>query len=66
MSWQTCPLCKGSGIDPTVLLCNQLPVCTVCKGQKIINELTGLPPLVKQESYTITGNYKKDTTNSTQ
>ena len=64
MSWQKCPLCNGSGIDPTVLLCNRIPICAVCKGQKIISELTGLPPL-EQMSYPITGIYKSDTTNNT-
>jgi DnaJ-class molecular chaperone len=39
--WQACPICRGNGvtlIDET---------CTVCKGKKIISELTGLPPASK-------------------
>lgn len=38
--WQVCPICKGTGNDPNV----KHEQCTVCKGKKIISELTGLPP----------------------
>lgn len=49
MSWQKCPICIGSGINPNTLLTHNIPTpnthpCTTCKGFKIINELTGLPP----------------------
>lgn len=44
MSYQVCPLCKGSGYDPTNT--NALSTCPVCKGTRIINELNGLPPTV--------------------
>jgi hypothetical protein len=45
MSWQKCPICNGTGDDPFVL---ELPrstwPCPTCKGERIISELTGLPP----------------------
>lgn len=44
MSWQKCPLCKGSGVDPNPGTYASIPICDVCKGAKIISELTGLPP----------------------
>jgi len=45
--FQKCPICEGLGeniptLTPTV---NCIPtVCSVCKGEKIISILTGLPP----------------------
>jgi DnaJ-class molecular chaperone len=39
--WQKCPICNGTGKDPLF----QEKYCTVCNGYKIINELTGLPPV---------------------
>lgn len=43
--WQKCPVCDGTGITQnyvtTAIISSQ---CTVCRGQKIIYELTGLPP----------------------
>ena len=45
MSFQKCPICNGTGFDPTKL---GLVPCTVCKGTKIINELTGKPPYVEE------------------
>ena len=39
--WQKCPICNGTGKDPLF----QEKYCTVCNGYKIINELTGLPPI---------------------
>lgn len=44
--WQTCPICNGTGRVPQdgfTSACYQ--TCTVCNGYKIINELTGLPPI---------------------
>ena len=74
MSWQTCPLCKGSGIDhnfpskrdmgffgPEGLKFTEGAECTVCKGKKIISEITGLPPGPKQD-YEVDPN-KTNTTN---
>ncbi len=45
--WQICPLCNGTGkiSDTTTSSCYQ--TCTVCGGFKIINEITGLPPVSK-------------------
>ena len=40
--WQQCPQCKGSGHSNRVVYSEG--VCEVCKGFKIINEITGLPP----------------------
>jgi len=42
--WQQCPQCKGSGVKPIIGTYSNIPVCTVCNGAKIINQLTGLPP----------------------
>ena len=43
--FQVCPVCKGLGkIDG--FIANKDPVtCDVCQGTKIINDLTGLPPI---------------------
>lgn len=43
MTWQKCPICNGTGLCPDETLMVQ-HACTVCKGQKIISTLTGLPP----------------------
>ena len=45
MSWQKCPLCNGSGIDPTSGTYSSVPICPTCKGTRIISELSGLPPI---------------------
>jgi hypothetical protein len=55
MSWQKCPICLGSGLSLSGLK------CTVCNGQKIISEVTGLPPSPNRE-YAVDPN-KTDTTN---
>lgn len=44
MSFQKCPVCNGTGIDPSPGTFNTVPVCPTCKGARIINELSGLPP----------------------
>jgi DnaJ-class molecular chaperone len=36
--WQKCPSCNGTGFQ------YDGQKCTVCKGNKIINTITGLPP----------------------
>ena len=42
MAWQSCPVCQGCG---TIGIGYSLgSVCSVCMGQKIINEETGQPP----------------------
>lgn len=54
MSFQKCPICNGTGDNPFVL---ELPrstwPCPTCKGTRIINELTGFPPVVEEEKYNI-------------
>ena len=40
--WQQCPNCKGSGTTFCPLSHSTSAVCTVCKGHKLISELTGL------------------------
>jgi RecJ-like exonuclease len=42
--WQQCPICNGKGYTDDSLSSTSSVVCTVCKGEKIINQLTGLPP----------------------
>lgn len=42
--WQNCPLCKGTGFDYSPGTYSNIPECPVCKGQRIISEVTGLPP----------------------
>lgn len=39
--WQKCPICQGTGINNNS---SWREPCSVCKGQKIISELTGKPP----------------------
>jgi len=45
MSFQKCPICEGSGThayyDEGE---NRIGICPVCKGARIIDEITGLPP----------------------
>lgn len=41
--YQKCPICNGTGKDPSQFAKVTAP-CTVCKGAKIISEFTGLPP----------------------
>jgi len=47
MSWQLCPVCKGSGVYCFGHLCD------VCMGKKIISEITGLPPDSEQHNIQI-------------
>lgn len=43
--WQKCPICDGEGrITSNGLSSSVHQVCPVCKGARIISELTGLPP----------------------
>ena len=44
MSYQKCPVCKGSGKKQVTL--TTTVKCPVCKGTGIINEFTGQPPNV--------------------
>jgi DnaJ-class molecular chaperone len=52
MKWQKCPVCDGSGLE---YLLNGIAhtTCSVCKGTKIINELTGKPPHVEKAKFQI-------------
>jgi hypothetical protein len=44
MSFQKCPVCDGTGIDPHCTIASTtLPVCPVCKGSRIIHSVTGTP-----------------------
>lgn len=40
--YQRCPICEGKGFEG--MHTNEVRVCDVCKGKKIINKLTGGPP----------------------
>jgi DnaJ-class molecular chaperone len=40
--YQKCPICNGTGVSN-----GQIP-CSVCKGYKIISEVTGQPPSTQQ------------------
>ncbi len=50
MSWQKCPICNGSGDDPFIITSSMSyhPYPT-CKGTRLINELTGIPPVVEEK-----------------
>ena len=51
MSWQYCPVCQGSGlVFPTIVLNSTLEKYSVCNGNKIINTLTGEPPISEEEN----------------
>jgi hypothetical protein len=52
MSWQKCPICHGTGIG---LSAHSL-VCSTCSGYKIINTVTGLPPVPPKIQQSSTGN----------
>jgi len=47
--YQQCPNCKGSGREYSIGTTVTHIVCTVCKGTKIIDTVTGLPPQQHQE-----------------
>ncbi len=42
MSYQKCPICFGSGTTYTGLTTDA--VCPTCRGARIIDSVTGLPP----------------------
>jgi DnaJ-class molecular chaperone len=43
MSYQTCPICNGTGTYYPVGYSDAQP-CPTCNGKRIINEITGKPP----------------------
>lgn len=46
MRWQKCPICDGQGIVSTNGCSNSTTLtCPTCKGKRIIDELSGLPPM---------------------
>ena len=50
MSYQKCPICNGAGNDPFVVLSYTLvSICPTCKGTRIIDDVTGIPPVVEQK-----------------
>lgn len=47
--WQKCPNCNGAGVTYYPMSISTSAVCDVCKGRKIIHQLSGLPPASKDE-----------------
>lgn len=51
MSWQKCPICKGTGDNPFILeLPREVYPCPTCKGTRIISKVTGTPPIVTKKN----------------
>jgi RecJ-like exonuclease len=50
--WQKCPLCNGSGVYGAA--CSIMPSCPTCRGQRIISEITGLPPRASEVRFSST------------
>ncbi len=46
--WQKCPVCEGSGKQINML---KDDTCSVCEGKKIINGLTGKPPIKEEPEH---------------
>ena len=50
MSFQKCPICNGSGNDPFIVTGSQITYpCPTCKGARIIDEVTGIPPVLPEK-----------------
>ena len=50
MSFQKCPICQGSGNDPFIAIGSSTNyACPTCNGARIIDEVTGLPPIVGEK-----------------
>lgn len=49
MTWQKCPVCDGAGAYFNPFSGYTLDACSVCRGAKIIDDKTGLPPVSKSE-----------------
>ena len=55
--WQKCPICNGKGVVfDTFLQINSTNICPTCRGQRIISELTGVPPGTSIEIKTLIEN----------
>lgn len=44
MSWQVCPICKGTGLVYGYGYSSSA-TCHICNGHRIISEQTGKPPI---------------------
>jgi hypothetical protein len=44
MPYQKCPICLGTGVDHSSLDSSCSRPCPTCKGTRIINTISGLPP----------------------
>ena len=58
MAWQKCPVCEGYGV---VTFLNSK--CHTCNGERIISELTGLPPSKNNEDVDISSDNNFSGTN---
>ena len=50
MSYQKCPICNGTGNDPFIVAgqFTSYP-CPTCKGARIIDDVTGIPPVLPEK-----------------
>jgi hypothetical protein len=49
--YQKCPICQGTGADVNSLeKTSKDQVCPICKGKRIIDSVTGRPPLTEDNS----------------
>jgi DnaJ-class molecular chaperone len=46
--YQKCPICQGSGKGLPLLGDKSEPICPTCHGERIIDEITGIPPSKNQ------------------
>lgn len=58
MAWQKCPVCNGTGKNYEGL--HSSAICPTCNGQRIIHEVTGLPPSFTAYNSTIASNTTTD------
>jgi hypothetical protein len=50
MSFQKCPICNGTGNDPFIVTGSFTSYpCPTCKGVRIIDDVTGLPPVIEEK-----------------
>jgi hypothetical protein len=51
-NWEKCPLCNGTGlVQANTNSSSATAVCPVCKGEKIINSITGKPPVATAPNF---------------